>query len=528
MLSKTLDLLLQLFRRSGRFNYGLLVVGIGFFLVTVVVPAPRSLINLVSEDRPIGYRLQPDTTTITESVNKLLKTEHRPEEIAAKAKIMVAILFTAAFLWATEAIPLGATDLLVGSVLYLFAIFPLDSIAKAYMKDAVFFIAGVLTIAVGVSASGLDRRISVLLLGKVKSLKGFCFLFLPGVALLASFFSEHALTAIMVPILVKVYAEICEHYNVKMDRHLIVMLVLGVCFALNQGGPGSPAAGGRNAIMVGYLKDFGQAITFVQWVMIAAPYVLVVSLAIGGFMYFTLRRKIKVPEVNFANLLKKESQRNGRMSRQEIAMGVILVSVALLWILASHRLGLGGPCVFGVMLMLIFKVISWKDIQSQVRFDVVGLYAAACAMGVGLKMTGASLWLAHSVVYSLPECMQQGSVLILTISAFTGTLTNFMSDGATVAAIGPVALSIAQIGKIHLWKVGLACAFSASFANATIVGTPNNAIAYVAAVDTKTGERLLRLRDFLLYGIPVTLLAMLLLWGWGVLGYWRWIPWPSP
>ena len=39
--------------------------------------------------------------------------------------------------------------------------------------------------------------------------------------------------------------------------------------------------------------------------------------------------------------------------------------------------------LLAVVLMLVFGIIEWKDIQRRVRFDVVGLYAAACAMGVG-------------------------------------------------------------------------------------------------------------------------------------------------
>ena len=528
MARRFLGSFLRMFRSNREFNYGLLAVGGIFFLIMALTPAPRSLVQLVSQEKPLGYRLQGGTKTITESVNKIFKSEHSPEQIAYKAKIMITVLFLAAFLWGTAAIPLGATDLLVGAMLYLFAILPLDSIAMAYMKDAVFFIAGVLTIAVGVSTTGLDRRIGMLLLGRIRSLKAFCFIFLPLLALAASFFSEHALTAILVPILVRIYVLICERYNIKVDKALAVTLMLGICFALNQGGPGSPAAGGRNAIMVGYLKDYDLPITFLRWVVIAVPYVIVVSLAIGAFMYFSLRRKIKAPKVDFAGFLKEEVKRNGRMSRQEVLMAVILASVVLLWITASHKFGLGGPCVFGVVLMLVFRIVTWRDIQSHVRFDVVGLYAAACAMGVGLKETGASLWLAQSVVNALPESLRQGEMLLITISAFTGTMTNFMSDGATVASVGPVALSMAQIGRIHAWKVGLACAFSSSLANATIVGTPNNAIAYVGAVDPRTGQRMLSLRDFVIYGVPVTLLAWAILWGWCFFGYWRWLPWPAP
>jgi len=33
------------------------------------------------------------------------------------------------------------------------------------------------------------------------------------------------------------------------------------------------------------------------------------------------------------------------------------------------------------------------------------------------------------------------------------------------------------------------------------------------------------LRDFFIYGLPVTVLAWLVLWGWGILGYWKWVPW---
>jgi len=508
-----------------KFKYGLLAVAVVFFLAMCLTPPPQSLVRLVQQQNPLGYSPAPGTTTITGSVNKLLETDLSPKQVAYKAKVMVAILCVAAFLWGTEAIPLGATDLLVGSLLYLFGILPFDSISKAYMKDAVFFIFGVLCIAVGVRATGLDRRIAMLLLGRVRSLKAFCFLFFPLLAVASGFFSAHALVAILVPVLLRVYRSVCDFHKIKSDRGLALTFFLGICFACNQGGPGSPAAGGRNAVMVGYLKDYGKPILFWQWLIYAMPYVLVVSVVVAAFMYLAFRRKITVPNVDFSRFAREEVKRLGKMRANERVMAVILATVALLWITSSKRFGLGGPSIFAVVLMLIFRVISWRDIQTQVRFDVVGLYAAACAMGVGLKATGASLWLANQVVQLLPHSLGAGDSLIIAISVFTTGLTNFMSDGATVAAIGPVALSMAALKGIHVWKVGLACSFSSSFANATIVGTPNNAIAYVGAVDPETGERLLTLKDFFIYGIVVTLLAGLVFWTWGILGYWHWMPW---
>ena len=510
----------------GGLRPGVVCLAVVFFLLMALTPAPRSMVAMMSERSPVGYGLQPGAATITGSINRVLGADLTPAQAAYKAKIMIAILFAAALLWATEAIPMGATDLLVGALLYLFYVLPLDAISKAYMTDAVFFIFGVLTIAVGVANTGLDRRIGVLLLGRVRGLKSFCFVFLPLLALAAGFLSEHALIAILVPVLLRIYREVCDGHGIRADRKLAVLLLLGICFAANQGGPGSPAAGGRNAVMVGYLKDYGVPISFAQWMYYALPFVVVVSIAVGGYMYFALSRRIKCPSVDFGAHIRAEVARLPRWTRREAAMAGILVMVILTWVLGSKRFGLGGPCMFAVVLMLPAGILSWKDIQSRVRFEVVGLYAAACAMGVGLKMTGASLWMARWAIGLLPGELARGNMLVVATSVFTGCLTNFMSDGATVAAMGPVVLSLASVAHIHLWRLGLACAFSSSFANVLIIGTPNNAIAYAAGTDPRTGERLLSLRDFLVHGAPVTVIAWLVLWGWTVMGYWRWMSWP--
>ena len=83
------------------------------------------------------------------------------------------------------------------------------------------------------------------------------------------------------------------------------------------------------------------------------------------------------------------------------------------------------------------------------------------------------------------------------------------------------------MGGLHLWQVGLATAFSSSFANFMIVGTPDNVVAFSMGRDTDTGERLLTTGDFLKYGIPATTVCWLVLWLWGFLGYWPLIGFPG-
>jgi len=152
---------------------------------------------------------------------------------------------------------------------------------------------------------------------------------------------------------------------------------------------------------------------------------------------------------------------------------------------------------------------------------VVALYAAASAMGYGLAITGAALWLAGAFVAILPEFLKSGIGLSVSASLITGMLTNFMSDGATVAAVGPITVPMATLSATSPIQVGLATAFSSSFAHMLIIGTPNNAIVYSMARDPETGEQLLTMKDFLVHGLAVFALSLVVLWLWVFFGYWQ-------
>ncbi|MFH1241389.1 MAG: SLC13 family permease [Pseudomonadota bacterium] len=523
----------------------LFLIAAACFAVLVIMPPPQSMIDLATKANPPGYQLPKGCNTITDAINKKMRPEASeaankhdekpssktealmtPLEAAQMAKVMLAIFLLAVFLWGTESLQLGATDILVGVMMYIFCILPINDISKAYMTDAVFFIFGILAVAVGVAKTGLDKRIGLILLSRIKSARGFAFLFLPLLAISASFLSEHALVALLIPVLMGIYRVSCKMYGVKKDPALAVFLLLGICFAANHGGPGSPAAGGRNAIMVGYLMEYGDPISFLAWMKYGMPFVPLMAVIIGGYMYLRCKPRFQVKDINPSEIVRAEVARMPKFGGKEAMMAVILIVLVAAWIILGEHAGLGGPTLYAVMAMFLCRIISWDDIQEGVALDVVGLYAAACAMGVGLKFTGGALWMANTFVGLLPDSMAHGEGLIIGISILTGTMTNFMSDGATVAALGPIVLPMAALGNVHVWKVGLACAFSSSFANFLVVGTPNNAIAFGMGKDPETGERLLSVFDFVKYGLPVTILAWLVLWFWTILGYWRYMSWP--
>ena len=443
-------------------------------------------------------------------------------QTARRTQMMVAVLVVAALFWASGAVPIGITALMVGVAMYMGNILKPDDIAQAYAKDAVIFIFGVLAVAVAISKTGLDRRIGLLLLGTSTSLWKMMFIFLPLMGIACSFLSAHALVAFVMPVVMLVYSSSVQAAGLKKDRALAVMFVLSLCFAANCGGTGSPAAGGRNAIMVAILSEYGHTISFGQWMLYGLPYVPVMALVIGVYFFLVFRRKIKVKDLNVAAHVRAASARIGPMNRNEYITAVVLVLLIVMWCFTSEEKGMGGPVLLTLVLLNVFRILRWRDI-SRIHWEVVALYAGACAIGKGLAVTGAALYFADTSVALMPTFMQSGEGLAIASSVITGFLTNFMSDGATVSAVGPITVPMAIISQTSPLMVGLATAFASSFAHALIIGTPNNAIAFAMAKDPVTGEQLVTLGDFLKHGTIIMVPSFLVLWFWCILGYWQWI-----
>ncbi|MHC5077571.1 MAG: SLC13 family permease [Planctomycetota bacterium] len=531
-----------------------IVLGLLLFALLVLAPAPDRLLELVSsrkveqvQDRPADpifgyadyakmapgesiadhygkkYRLEKKTKNENgESVKQALK----PKSVAFRAKVMLALILLAAVFWATGAIPIAVTALLVGVVMYFFGVFRPDDIAKAFAKDAVIFIFGVLALAKAISKTGLDRRIGLLLLAPARNLTLLLLVFLPLLSMACSFISEHALVAFTMPLFVMVYASAVRGAGIKKDRNLMVLFALSLCYAANSGGPGSPAAGGRNAIMVGILADYGLAPSFGEWTMYGLPMVPVMSFAVGAYFWVFVRPKIQVGKLDVAAMVRRASARIGPMTRAEISTAAVLLLVIVLWVTCSGWLGMGGPVILGLVILNMLRVLTWKDMAT-IHWEVVLLYAGASAIGKGLAATGGALYLADGFVSILPDFLSKGSGLAIASSVFTGVATNFMSDGATVAAVGPITIPMATLAGIHPWIVGFSTAYASSFAHMMVIGTPSNALAFAMAKDPNTGEQLVTLGDFFKHGAAILVISFVVLWLWVILGYWTWIGFPA-
>ncbi len=491
-----------------------LCIGAGvFFLIAFILPTPESLVVVVQEN---GFAQQMIDWGVAS--NAL--------EAADKTMIVLGIIPMAVIFFATEAIPIGLTGLLMPMLAYFLELMPKQMIGKTFAGDAPMFLLGVLAMGVVVVEVGLHKRLATWILGWTKGFLLPIFVLSISMAVIGSFISAHAMCAFMTPVMMAVYygavAANSPNGEIRHDPALAKFLLFTLCYALNVGGVGSPAAGGRNVIMMGFWSGYDVPMDFFTWMKYGFPMVPVLGLMVAVYMVFFFSKKIKTRDLTPGlAAIKEETRRMGRMKYGEfVALGMLILILGL-WIFGGHGLGLGGPALLALLIPVIFRITAWQKILQGVSWDAWFMYCGALTMGALLKDSGAALWLAQSVMKFLTLAhMDEGFGLWVGLSAFSGLMTNFMSDAGTTALLGPIVIPIGIMSG-HVgepWASGMAVAFATSFAHFLIVGTPNNAIVYGLGTYPDTGERAIKPIDFLKYGFLLWVLSMLVVWVVGFLG----------
>ncbi|MDP7071862.1 MAG: SLC13 family permease, partial [Candidatus Marinimicrobia bacterium] len=284
--------------------------------------------------------------------------------------------------------------------------------------------------------------------------------------------------------------------------------------------------GARNAIMIGFLEDFvSPNVTFFEWMRMGVFYTACMSIV----MAFLLPMLFK-PEVTdlseAVDVLKKDLEKHGKMTRDQWLVGGIMLLIIFMWItdksvtasILGFPLGLGGVAITGAVLYMILGLTSWKDYEENVSWGVIILYAGAISLGAVFKTTGAAKWLADSLIAIMSGFgISSGLPLIIVVILIGALLTNLMSAGATVAVIGPVVLEMAQGSGTNPILVGVGLAIATSLAYWLVIGTPASSIVYASGqLDAKD---FIRMATFAWPMALVVMIAMVIFWWAGVLPY---------
>ena len=177
---------------------------------------------------------------------------------------------------------------------------------------------------------------------------------------------------------------------------------------------------------------------------------------------------------------------------------IVLAVMAVLFVTEIIPLAitsLGGAIALGLM-----GIITPKVVFSGLSDSTVVLFAGMFVVGAALFYTGLAQKIGETVV-SHAGTSENG--LMLAIMVVTATMSAFLSNTGTTAALLPVVVGICAVAKIPASRQLMPLAFAAGIGGIiTMVGTPPNII--VSGTLTKFGEQPFGFFEFAWIGIPLT------------------------
>ena len=177
---------------------------------------------------------------------------------------------------------------------------------------------------------------------------------------------------------------------------------------------------------------------------------------------------------------------------------IVLAVMAVLFVTEIIPLAitsLGGAITLGLM-----GIITPKVVFSGLSDSTVVLFAGMFVVGAALLYTGLAQKIGETVV-SHAGTSENG--LMLAIMLVTATMSAFLSNTGTTAALLPVVVGICAVAKIPASRQLMPLAFAAGIGGIiTMVGTPPNII--VSGTLSKFGIEPFGFFEFAWIGIPLT------------------------
>jgi anion transporter len=459
-----------------------------------------------------------------------------PRGLPLSGQVMLAILAFAVIVWMTEALDYAASSVVIGALMvFLLAFVPdaakpsgpdmgtaaaLNLALSGFSNSAVTLVAAACFIAAAMTATGLDRRIALLVLSKVDARSNHIVIGAMVVGFLLSFVvpSTTARVACLVPIMMGFILA----FKVDKRSRFAGLLVITAAQTASVWNVGIKTAAAQNMVALGFIeKQFGTTITWLDWFIAAAPFSALLSVAV----YFIMTRMMK-PEMEEIEggraTIREQLDAMGPMTGRQWKLLAIVLALLALWATEKvlHDFDTASTTVAAIALMLLPRlgVMDWKESQRGFPWGTVVLFAVGISVGTALLRTQAAGWLATMIVENLGLQQASAFAILMLLSLFLIVIhLGFASATALASTMIPIVIGVlttVQTPGLNVVGMTMLLQFVVSFGFILPVNAPQNMIAY--GTDTFVA------RDFIRTGLAITLAAVVLLVVFA-LTYWPWM-----
>ncbi|MCH2160359.1 MAG: SLC13 family permease [Phycisphaerales bacterium] len=392
--------------------------------------------------------------------------------------------------WVFEPVPVPATSLIPLALLPILGVLDHKQAAAAYGDSLVLLLMAGFMLSRAMESSGAHRQVALAVVRGVGAMGGgggrsVVFGFMVAAAALSMWISNTATTLMLLPVAIAVLEG-------AGDRRLTIPLLLGLAYAANIGGIGTPIGTPPNIIFMGAFDKLGARDTsfgFLEWMMIGIPVVAIFVPLAGLWMTRGISRgeRIPLPEVG------------PWTSEQLRVLGMFLVA-ALLWVFQKYPAGgwtaglgwltggaidatrSGSATVAAMVVVFLFalpngtggRLLTWNSART-IPWGVLILFGGGIALASAFVQTGLSATIAGSLtaLVAIPIILVIAIICLLT-TFLTEVTSNTAMTTLLMPILGSVALGVGMDPAILM----VPAAMSASCAFMLPVATAPNAVVY--------------------------------------------------
>jgi sodium-dependent dicarboxylate transporter 2/3/5 len=212
------------------------------------------------------------------------------------------------------------------------------------------------------------------------------------------------------------------------------------------------------------------------------------------------------------------------LGAQKAAVGAVFAATVVLWI--GEVLPLAMTALLSTGALILLGGIKEKDAFAAYGDPIIPLFIGSFILAKAMEVSGLSERFAH-LMLSRPWASASPARLLLTLSVVGCLLSLLVSNTAVTAMLLPVGLSV--LDAVHSRRTSpfavatlLTLTWGSSVAVGVPVGTPPNLIG-IGLIDSATGTRI-SFTQWMVFGMPITVLVLLASWGILLLLYGRHVP----
>lgn len=178
-----------------------------------------------------------------------------------------------------------------------------------------------------------------------------------------------------------------------------------------------------------------------------------------------------------------------------LALGLLLVMILSVTL---GFLSMFEAMLIAVILLVVTRLINWREILEYIQFDVLLLIASAFAIGAAMTASGLAQFLAENMLAIAQPLGIIGVVFIIYIA--TNIFTELITNSAAAVLMFPIAFEMADQLNVDYMGFIVTIAVAASCSFITPIGYQTNLIVY--------GPGGYKFSDYIKIGAPLVLLTM--------------------